>query len=75
LSFTNNCSLDTYKLPSKSARQKGKISPNLLLTISRQISKFVKILYIKAGFNVMGDMIYISYGDRVGEKETECAAV
>jgi hypothetical protein len=26
-------------------------------------------------FKVMGDMICISYGDRVGEKETECAAV
>ena len=51
LPFTNHCFLDIYKLPSKSARQKGKILPNLLFTISRQISRFVKILYIKDPLN------------------------
>lgn len=43
----NNCVFDSYELFSKRSRQKGKILPNLLFTISRQISKFVKILYIK----------------------------
>lgn len=43
----NNCVFDSYELISKRSRQKGKISPNLLFTISRQISKFVKILYTK----------------------------
>lgn len=71
----NDCIFDSYNFFSKRSRQKGKILPNLLFTISRQISKFIKILYIKMRFKVMGDMIYISYGDRVGEKETECAAV
>lgn len=71
----NYCFFDSYELFSKRSRQKGKILPNLLFTISRQISKFVKILYIMVRFNVMGGMIYISYGDRVGSKETECAAV
>jgi len=71
----NYCFFDSYELISKPSRQKGKILPNLLFTISRQISKFVKILYIKMMFNVMGEMMYISYGDRVGSKGTECAAV
>ena len=66
----NYCIFDSYEFFSKRSRQKGKISPNLLFTISRQISKFVKILYTKMMFNVMGDMIYISYGDRVGSKGT-----
>lgn len=43
----NNCFFDSYEFFSKRSRQKRKISPNLLFTISRQISKFVKILYIK----------------------------
>lgn len=43
----NYCIFDSYEFFSKRSRQKGKISPNLLFTISRQISKFVKILYIK----------------------------
>ena len=43
----NYCIFDSYELFSKRSRQKGKILPNLLFTISRQISKFVKILYIK----------------------------
>lgn len=47
----NNCVFDNYELISKRSRQKGKISPNLLFTISRQISKFVKILYIKDPLN------------------------
>ena len=47
----NNCVFDSYELISKRSRQKGKISPNLLFTISRQISKFVKILYIKDPLN------------------------
>lgn len=42
----NNCIFDSYEFFSKRSRQKGKILPNLLFTISRQISKFVKILYI-----------------------------
>ena len=66
----NYCVFDSYEFFSKRSRQKGKILPNLLFTISRQISKFVKILYTKMMFNVMGDMIYISYGDRVGSKGT-----
>lgn len=47
----NNCIFNSYELFSKRSRQKGKISPNLLFTISRQISKFVKILYIKDPLN------------------------
>ena len=47
----NYCIFDSYELISKRSRQKGKISPNLLFTISRQISKFVKILYIKDPLN------------------------
>ncbi len=47
LPFTNNCSLDTYKLPSKSARQKGKIFPHLDLDNYRQNGKMIKIIYIK----------------------------
>lgn len=43
----NYCIFDSYEFFSKRSRQKGKILPNLLFTISRQISKFVKILYIK----------------------------
>ena len=43
----NNCIFDSYEFFSKRSRQKGKILPNLLFTISRQISKFVKIVYIK----------------------------
>lgn len=43
----NYCFFDSYEFFSKCSRQKGKILPNLLFTISRQISKFVKILYIK----------------------------
>lgn len=66
----NYCIFDSYEFFSKRPRQKGKILPNLLFTISRQISKFVKILYTKMMFNVMGEMIYISYGDRVGSKGT-----
>ena len=41
----NYCIFDSYEFFSKRSRQKGKILPNLLFTISRQISKFVKILY------------------------------
>ena len=47
----NNCVFDSYELISKRSRQKGKILPNLLFTISRQISRFVKILYIKDPLN------------------------
>ena len=47
----NNCIFDSYEFFSKRSRQKGKILPNLLFTISRQISKFVKILYIKDPLN------------------------
>ena len=43
----NYCIFDSYEFVPKSARQKGKILSNLLFTISRQICKFVKILYIK----------------------------
>ena len=43
----NYCVFDSYEFFSKRSRQKGKILPNLLFTISRQISKFVKIVYIK----------------------------
>lgn len=43
----NYCFFDSYEFFSKRSRQKGKILPNLLFTISRQISRFVKILYIK----------------------------
>ena len=43
----NYCIFDSYEFFSKRSRQKGKILPNLLFTISRQICKFVKILYIK----------------------------
>ena len=68
--FINYCIFDSYEFFSKRSRQKGKILPNLLFTISRQNSKFVKTFYIKVGFNVMVDMIYISYGDRVGSKGT-----
>ena len=50
----NYCIFDSYEFFSKRSRQKGKILPNLLFTISRQISKFVKILYIKIRFNVVG---------------------
>ena len=47
----NYCVFDSYEFFSKRSRQKGKILPNLLFTISRQISKFVKILYIKDPLN------------------------
>ena len=47
----NYCFFDSYEFFSKHSRQKGKILPNLLFTISRQISKFVKILYIKDPLN------------------------
>ena len=47
----NYCFFDSYEFFSKRSRQKGKILPNLLFTISRQISKFVKILYIKDPLN------------------------
>ena len=47
----NNCVFDSYEFFSKRSRQKGKILPNLLFTISRQISKFVKILYIQDPLN------------------------
>ena len=47
----NYCIFDSYELISKRSRQKGKILPNLLFTISRQISKFVKIIYIKDPLN------------------------
>lgn len=47
----NYCIFDSYEFFSKRSRQKGKILPNLLFTISRQISKFVKILYIKDPLN------------------------
>jgi len=47
----NNCIFDSYEFFYKCSRQKGKILPNLLFTISRQISKFVKILYIKDPLN------------------------
>ena len=61
----NYCFVDTYEFVSKCARQKGKILPNSTLTTYRQNSKMIKILYIKMRFRVMGDMICISYGDRV----------
>ena len=67
----NYCIFDTYKLVPKRARQKGKILPNSTLTTYRQNSKFVKILYIKMRFKVMGDMIYISYGDRVTDGQRQ----
>lgn len=47
----NYCIFDSYGFFSKRSRQKGKILPNLLFTISRQISRFVKILYIKDPLN------------------------
>ena len=47
----NYCIFDSYGFFSKRSRQKGKILPNLLFTISRQISRFVKILYIKNPLN------------------------
>ena len=47
----NYCIFDSYELFFKCSRQKGKILPNLLFTISWQISKFVKILYIKDPLN------------------------
>ena len=47
----NYCVFDTYEFVPKCARQKGRILPNLLLTSYRQISKFVKILYIKDPLN------------------------
>lgn len=47
----NYCLFDSYEFFSKRPRQKGKILPNLLFTISRQISRFVKILYIKDPLN------------------------
>lgn len=47
----NYCIFDSYNLFPKSVRQKGKILPNLLFTISRQISRFVKILYIQDPLN------------------------
>ena len=47
----NYCIFDNYEFFSKRSRQKGKILPNLLFTISRQISRFVKILYIKDPLN------------------------
>lgn len=47
----NYCIFDSYELISKRSRQKGKILPNLLFTISRQISKLIKILYIKDPLN------------------------
>ena len=86
----NYCIFDSYGFFSKRSRQKGKISPNLLFTISRQISKLIKILYIKIDFKchgghdihklrrlgrVEGDIMNGLFRDRVGEKETECAAV
>ena len=47
----NYCIFDSYEFFSKRSRQRGKILPNLLFTISRQNSKFVKILYIKGPLN------------------------
>ncbi len=47
----NYCIFDSYEFFYKRSRQKGKISSNLLFTISRQNSKFVKILYIKGPLN------------------------
>lgn len=47
LPFTNHCFLDIYKLPSKSARQKGKIFPHLDLDVYRQNGNMIKIIYIK----------------------------
>ena len=41
----NYCFVDTYEFVPKLARQKGKILPNLLLTIYRQNRRFVKKLY------------------------------
>ena len=67
----NYCFVDTYEFVPKRARQKGKILPNSTLTTYRQNSKMIKILYIKMRFKVMGDMIYISYGDRVTDGQRQ----
>ena len=45
--------------------------PNSTLTTYRQNSKMIKILYIKMRFKVMGDMIYISYGDRITDGQRQ----
>ena len=45
--------------------------PNSTLTTYRQNCKMIKILYIKMRFKVMGDMIYISYGDRVTDGQRQ----
>ena len=71
LYLINYCFVDTYEFVSKCARQKGKILPNSTLTTYRQNSKMIKILYIKMRFKVMGDMIYISYGDRVTDGQRQ----
>ena len=67
----NYCFVDTYEFVSKCARQKGRILPNSTLTTYRQNSKMIKILYIKMRFKVMGDMIYISYGDRITDGQRQ----
>ena len=67
----NYCFVDTYEFVSKCARQKGKILPNSTLITYRQNSKMIKILYIKMRFKVMGDMIYISYRDRVTDGQRQ----
>lgn len=43
----NYCIFDSYELFSKRSRQKGKILLNSPLTVYRQNSKMIKILYIK----------------------------
>lgn len=62
--------INCYEFVIKSARQKGKFLRNVVSYVYRQNSKFLKILYMKRPFEVMGDMIYISYKDRVGARKT-----
>ena len=68
----NYCFFDSYGFFSKRSRQKGKILPNLLFTISRQISRFVKILYIKDPLNqteLTDDIRDRSQNDRQNDAE------
>ena len=52
----------------KSARQKGKIWCTMVSCIYRQNSKFLKIIYIKAWFEVMKDMMNSRYRDMVADE-------
>ena len=47
----NYCIFDSYEFFSKRSRQKGKISLNSPLTVYRQNSKMIKILYTKDPLN------------------------